>query len=55
MQNGEDIAQVQTGVLEPSGQLLVTLNPSEQSATKADVAHLTEQLARIEAALAAGG
>jgi uncharacterized membrane protein YcaP (DUF421 family) len=52
LQNGEDIAQVESGVLEPSGQLLVTLRASEQSATKADVAHLTEQLGRIEAALA---
>jgi uncharacterized membrane protein YcaP (DUF421 family) len=53
IQNGEDIAQVQTGVLEPGGQLLVTLHASEQSATKADITLLTEQLARIEAALAA--
>jgi uncharacterized membrane protein YcaP (DUF421 family) len=53
IQNGEDIAQVQVGVLEPSGQLLVTLNPAEQSATKADVAALIAQLDRLEAALAA--
>jgi uncharacterized membrane protein YcaP (DUF421 family) len=53
IQNGEDIAQVQSGILEPSGQLLVTLQPSEQSATKADVAALTAQLSRLEAAVAA--
>jgi uncharacterized membrane protein YcaP (DUF421 family) len=53
LQNGDDIAQVQTGVLEPSGQLLLTLRASEQSATKADVERLSAQLARIEAALAA--
>jgi uncharacterized membrane protein YcaP (DUF421 family) len=53
IQNGEDIAQVESGVLEPSGQLLVTLRASEQSATKADVASLLEHLNRIEAALAA--
>jgi uncharacterized membrane protein YcaP (DUF421 family) len=53
LQNGEDIGQVQTAVLQPSGQLLVTLEPSEQSATKADVARLAAQLARIEAALVA--
>jgi uncharacterized membrane protein YcaP (DUF421 family) len=53
LQNGDDIAQVQTGVLEPSGQLLLTLRDSEQSATKADVERLAAQLARIEAALAA--
>jgi uncharacterized membrane protein YcaP (DUF421 family) len=53
LQNGDDIAQVQTGALEPSGQLLLTLRPSEQSATKADIERLTAQLGRIEAALAA--
>jgi uncharacterized membrane protein YcaP (DUF421 family) len=53
MQNGEDVAQVEDGVLEPGGQLLLTLRGDEQTATKADVAALTAQLARIEAALAA--
>jgi uncharacterized membrane protein YcaP (DUF421 family) len=53
MQNGDDIAQVQTGVLEPGGQLVLTLRPEEQSATKADIERLAAQLARIEAALAA--
>ena len=54
LQNGDDIAQVQDGVLEPGGQLVLTLRDSEQSATKADVERLAAQLARIEAALAAG-
>jgi hypothetical protein len=31
---------------------VLTLKPSEQSATKADVADLTERLGRIEALLA---
>jgi uncharacterized membrane protein YcaP (DUF421 family) len=53
LQNGDDIAQVQSGVLEPSGQLLLTLRDSEQSATKADIERLATQLARIETALAA--
>jgi uncharacterized membrane protein YcaP (DUF421 family) len=52
LQNGEDIAQVESGVLEPSGQLLVTLRASEQSATKADLTRLTDQLNRIEGLLA---
>jgi uncharacterized membrane protein YcaP (DUF421 family) len=55
LQNGDDLAQVQAGVLEPSGQLLVTLRAEEQSATKGDVERLAAQLARIEAALAARG
>jgi uncharacterized membrane protein YcaP (DUF421 family) len=53
MQNGDELAQVASGVLEPSGQLLVTLRPEEQGATKGDVQQLAAQLARIEAALAA--
>lgn len=53
LQNGDGIAQVETGSLEPGGQLLVTLRASEQGATKADVDRLSAQLARIEAALAA--
>ncbi len=52
VQNGDDLAQVETGVLEPSGQLLVTLRRDEQGATKGDVERLAAQLARIESALA---
>src|SRR4051794_25397864 len=55
LQNGDDMAQVQTGVLDASGQLLVTLRQSEQGATKADVDRLAAQLARIESALAVRG
>ncbi len=51
MQNGEDVSQVADGVLEPGGQLLLTLRADEQGATKGDVERLTLQLARIEAAL----
>jgi uncharacterized membrane protein YcaP (DUF421 family) len=53
LQNGDDIAQVETASLEPGGQLVLTLRPAEQGATKADVDRLAAQLARIEAALAA--
>ncbi len=55
LQNGDDIGQVQSGVLEPGGQLVLTLRDSEQSATKADIERLAAQLARIEAALSARG
>lgn len=51
LQNGDDLAQVATGVLEPGGQLLVTLRAAEQGATKGDIERLAAQLARIEAAL----
>lgn len=53
LQNGDDLAQVATGVLEPGGQLLITLRAEEQGATKGDVERLAAHLARIEAALAA--
>jgi uncharacterized membrane protein YcaP (DUF421 family) len=55
LQNGDRLTQVQTGVLEPGGQLVLTLRPAEQSATRGDVERLAAQLARIEAALAARG
>jgi uncharacterized membrane protein YcaP (DUF421 family) len=53
VQNGDRIDEVRSGVLEPSGQLVVTLRDAEQSATKGDVKRLEDQLTRIEAALAA--
>ena len=46
------MAEVETGLLDPSGQLILTLKPEEQSATKGDVARLTAQLERIEQSLA---
>lgn len=55
LQNGDDLRQVQRGVLEPSGQLLLTLTPTEQGATKGDIADLAERLARIEAAVSGAG
>ena len=38
LQNGDDVAQIQIGELEPGGQLVLTLKASEQGATKADMA-----------------
>src|SRR6266566_9621800 len=48
LQNGDDIAQVQRGSLEPGGQLVLTLKHAEQGATKADIAEVADQLRRIE-------
>jgi uncharacterized membrane protein YcaP (DUF421 family) len=53
VQNGDDIAEVQRGSLEPGGQLVLTLKHSEQSATKADIAEVTARLSRIEELLGA--
>jgi uncharacterized membrane protein YcaP (DUF421 family) len=48
MQNADDVAQIELGSLDPGGQLLLTLKATEQSATKADVAEMTDRLERIE-------
>lgn len=53
LQNGADLAQVASGVIEPGGQLVLTLRSEDQGATKADIERLTAHLVRIEAALAA--
>jgi uncharacterized membrane protein YcaP (DUF421 family) len=48
LQNGDDVSEIGDGKLEPAGQLVLTLKPGEQSATKNDVAELTSRLRRIE-------
>ena len=48
LQNGESIDGVATGVLEPSGQLIVTLKPSEQRATKGGLDHVLSRLASLQ-------
>ena len=50
-QNGDDISEIESGKLTPSGQLVLSLKHDEQGSTKADVADLTRRLARIEALL----
>ncbi len=54
VQNGDDLGEVASGVLEPSGQLVVTLRRAEQGATKGDIERLAAQLTQIEARLVAG-
>lgn len=45
LQNGNAIGQVDYGRLEPGGQLVLTLQHTEQAATKADVAELIDRSA----------
>lgn len=52
LQNADDINEVGSGLLEPSGQLVLTLKPDQQSATKADIARLTAQLNAVQTLLA---
>ena len=51
MQNGDDVSEVENGVLEPSGQFVLTLKAGEQGATKTDIAGLAERLGAIESLL----
>lgn len=53
LQNGDDVEDIQTGCLEPGGQLVLTLRSAEQSATKGDIAELQAQLANIQSTLGA--
>ncbi len=53
LENGDDVSEIQDGVLQPGGQLVLTLKSAEQSATKGDVANLRDQLSRIESLLRA--
>lgn len=52
-QHGDDVAEVDHAELTPSGKLVLTLKRDEQSATKADVAELSEQLQQLKALLTA--
>jgi uncharacterized membrane protein YcaP (DUF421 family) len=51
VQNGDNIREVATGVMEPNGQLVLTLKEAEQSASKGDIADLSAQLKVIQASL----
>lgn len=51
VQNGDDIREVATGVMEPNGQLVLTLKQAEQSASKGDIASLSAELKAMQASL----
>jgi uncharacterized membrane protein YcaP (DUF421 family) len=53
LQSADSVADVETGSLEPGGQLVLTLKHGEQGATKSDVADLADRLHRIEKLLSA--
>jgi hypothetical protein len=50
-QNGGDLKEVATGVIEPNGQLVLTLKEAEQSASKGDIVGLSAQLKAMQASL----
>ncbi len=51
VQNGDDIMEIATGLMEPNGQLVLTLKKEEQNASKGDIAALRAQLKAIESSL----
>jgi uncharacterized membrane protein YcaP (DUF421 family) len=51
VQNGDDIKEIATGLMEPNGQLVLTLKPEEQSASKGDIAAISTQLKAVQACL----
>jgi uncharacterized membrane protein YcaP (DUF421 family) len=55
IQNGDDVSEIETGFLEPGGQLVLTLKQQEQSATKADIEKLSRQLAGIRELVTGAG
>jgi uncharacterized membrane protein YcaP (DUF421 family) len=44
LQNGDSVSEIDHGVLEPSGQLVLSLKSAEQSATQGDVAMILARL-----------
>ena len=52
LQNGDSIDEMERGVLEPSGQLILTLKLSEQGATKEDIENVLARLAALDEKLA---
>jgi uncharacterized membrane protein YcaP (DUF421 family) len=51
LQNGDDVSEIANGVLEPSGQFVLTLKADEQAATKGDIDGLAARLADMETLL----
>lgn len=51
VQNGDDIKEIATGLMEPNGQLVLTLKQEEQNASKGDIAGISTQLKAIQASL----
>lgn len=48
VQNGDDLTEIAIGLMEPNGQLVLTLKNEEQNASKSDIADLRTQLNAIE-------
>ena len=53
LQNGDAMTEIDRGVLEPSGQLVLTLKPAEQAATQGDVTAILARLDELRAQILA--
>jgi uncharacterized membrane protein YcaP (DUF421 family) len=51
VQNGDGLNEVATGLMEPNGQLVLTLKQAEQNASKDDIARLSAQLKAVQGSL----
>lgn len=54
IQNGDSTSDVHRGLLEPGGQLVLSLNPDAQPATRGDLVLLLARLDKIDQQLAGG-
>jgi uncharacterized membrane protein YcaP (DUF421 family) len=51
VQNGDGLNEVATGLMEPNGQLVLTLKQAEQNASQDDIARLSTQLKAMQGSL----
>jgi uncharacterized membrane protein YcaP (DUF421 family) len=51
VQNGDDLKEVATGLMEPNGQLVLTLKQQEQSASKRDIDRISAQLKAMQSSI----
>lgn len=54
LQNGDEVNDIQDARLDPGGHLVLTLKPEQRSATRGDLASLSDRLATIEQLLREG-
>jgi len=48
LQNGNDVTDVESGVFDPGGQLILSLRAEARDATRSDVQRIEARLERIE-------
>jgi uncharacterized membrane protein YcaP (DUF421 family) len=51
VQNGDGLKEVATGLMEPNGQLVLTLKQEEQSASKRDIDRISAQFKAMQSSI----